>query len=84
MKRLAVVALLVLFGATGARAVVSCGPVPNPCNPTQTFTWTCADGQTCGAAQCIEICSLWQGFICSGNTGYIKVKFPFGHCSNPH
>lgn len=82
MKILAVMTLLVLFGVSSARAVVNCpdpGPGPNPCdpgNPTKTFTWTCADGQTCGSAYCVTICSQWNGFICSGNTGYIEVTFP--------
>jgi hypothetical protein len=83
MKRLIVMTLLVLFVVSGAKAVVNCGPVQDPCssNPTETFTWTCPDGQTCGSASCVSICSRWQGFMCSGNTGYVQVTFPLESCS---
>lgn len=83
MKRLTVVTLLVLFGISSAKAVVNCGPVPDPCNPTKTFSWTCNDGQTCGTAFCGSVCSAWAGFNCVGNTGYIQVTAPVGPCNNP-
>lgn len=85
MKRLIVLTLLALFGIANAKAAVNCGPVQDPCdsNPTKAFSWTCADGQTCGSAYCGTICSRWDGFICSGNTGYIQVTLPFGTCNDP-
>ena len=83
MKKLIVLSLLGLLGISNATAVVNCGPVKDPCssNPTKTFTWTCPDGSTCGTAYCAHICSRWDGFICSGNTGYIDVTFPWGSCN---
>jgi len=85
MRRMIVLTLLGLLGIANAKAAVNCGPVQDPCssNPTKTFSWTCADGQTCGSAVCVSICSRWEGFICSGNSGYVNVTFPMGNCNDP-
>ena len=67
---------------SNAMAYVYCGPVQNPCskNPTKTITWHCNDGQTCGPAVCVEICSRASGATCRVNTGYVNVSIPMGGC----
>ena len=83
MKQLVVLGLLGLLGISSAMAV-NCGPVQDPCssNPTQTFSWTCSDGQTCGTAYCVHICSAATSGSCmAGNYPSMDVTFPWGSCN---
>jgi hypothetical protein len=67
----------------------NCGPVtiPYPCpgygNPTQTFTWQCFNGYSCGSAYCASFCANAYGFLCNGNNGYVNITAPMGICLPP-